>query len=164
MNNINDMFIKLYEKTIKATTEISNPYEKATIYASVLNALSRVIASSVDTEVTVNNTVEAEEVVSNETEATEEVTEDNVNAADNNIAESSAIDTVSEEDDDSWTDKMLAKYANRIDFVNQTIEVYGEEEITKWLSEVTNGLYNSFAEMDPQTYLSTAELLQSCVA
>ena len=146
------------------TTEITNPYEKASIYASVLNSVSRVLATSnanrtIDVLDSVVEDITTETIVDNaaavEIDTTDNASEENTETA---------IDQVSDDDDDTWTDRMLEKYSKQINFVNETVEAYGEEEITKWLTDVTNGLYDSFASMDPQTYLSTVTLLEQCVA
>lgn len=168
MNNVNEIFMRVYERTIKTAEEIASPYEKATIYASVLNSLSRIVSGSDNAENNMNISSEednniAEETIENtETEETVEVTEENTEA-ETSSEEVSVIDSTSEDDDDTWTDRMKEKYAEIIDFVNSAIEYYGKEEIEQWLVASTNGLYTSFDDMDPQTYIATVERLNQSI-
>ena len=164
-------YINLYNLAIEEASTITNPYEKATVYTNMMNSLATLIsAKAVDnceeeaecdrdeSNVEVSETKIEEPCVVN---ATEDSAAEEVEAKSNENIIDKASDGA---DDDEWTERMLEKYAEEINFVQQVMTEFEEEEVNKFVHDATNGLYKSFMEMPPEVFVATYAQLQQALA
>lgn len=182
-----DIYNTCYKKAVELIKDIEDPYERATVYTNIMNSIAKILANNSDidddtasestaTEKTKKKTTKKEQVEEtpapsvniNEsvTEAvktpTETVTETEVTNETEEVPveTESVIDKTSEDDPDEWTDEIVEKYQNEINYVNNLTDVYGEDEINNFVEKNTNHVYHSFAEMTPSVFIAVYQLLK----
>ena len=178
--NLFDVYKTCYKKAIENVNSIESPYERATVYTNIMNAIALMsrngdtkdmsdtesdeatIATKKTKKKAVETTpVEAPSVDINQNDAptaSEPVTE-----AVTDTPSESIIDKTSDEDSDEWTDEITAKYANEINYIQEQTEIYGQEVMDDFVKSNTNGVYNSFGEMGPREFIATYQLVKTAI-
>ncbi len=177
--NLFDVYKTCYKKAIENVNSIESPYERATVYTNIMNAIALMSRNSdakdmSDTEsdettvtkktkkkVTETTPVEVPSVDINQGDAP--TASESVAEAATDTPSESIIDKTSDEDPDEWTDEITAKYANEINYIQEQTEIYGQDTMDDFVKSNTNGVYNSFGEMGPREFIATYQLVKTAI-
>lgn len=183
-----DIYNTCYKKAVELIKDIEDPYERATIYTNIMNSIAKILANnsdidedtasetttaektkkkttkkeqveetpapSVNINESVTETVEAPAETVTETEAVNE-TEEEVP-----VETESIIDKTSEDDPDEWTDEIVTKYQDEINYITDLTNSLGEDIINDFVEKNTNHVYHSFAEMSPSAFIAVYQLVK----
>lgn len=150
-------------------SQISDPFQKALIKTQIMNSLAILASNNKATKSKKNEideiSIEAEttNTIENTTNENETVVENNEtdNTAENISAETEAVtnlnyENISEinvdEDDPEWTERMLTKYAEQRDYVQQVIDASGKEAVDEFLAAATNNQYTDIETLPPEFF------------
>ncbi len=190
--NLLSTYKTCYKKAVAAIETIDSPYEKAKICTDIMNSIATLIASGMissseedaaspsnkaakSKKTTVkDNEADAAPIIDVNTTSNNDIITETAEVdtnLDNNMIEDnstkvheSIIDKTEETDTNEWTDEMLAKYATELEYAKQVKEFYGDEALNEFISNNTNGLYNSLDELDPFAFAAIYPLLVQATA